>query len=160
MRTPGLREGVGAGGEGDGEMGVRVDKRASGVCREGLILISASDVTLSPASYELMDSVRTDRKPIPLSALQGPSGKLPSLVPYGSGTMRAQRTELVQPWSTRARSPIWQGWGWAPRCLERRPCLPGPGEKVLGTLEGSILEGENHRQCPAGEKEMQLGTCI
>lgn len=76
---------MGAGGEGDGEMGVRVDERASGICREGLILISASAVTLSPASYELMDSVRTDRKPIPLSALQGPSGKLPSLVPYGSG---------------------------------------------------------------------------
>ena len=38
------------------EVRVGVDKRASGISREGLILISASDVTLSPASYELMYS--------------------------------------------------------------------------------------------------------
>lgn len=105
---------------------------------EDLILISASDLTLSPASHELMDSVRKNWKPIPLSVRQGPEGRLPGLAPYGSGTMRAQRAELAQLWSARAQLPIWQGWGRA-----TVPTSPGGGG-ALGTFIGVGFESGCH----------------
>lgn len=110
-----------------------------------LILISASDLTLSPASHELMDSVRKNWKPVPLSARQGPEGRLPGLAPYGSGTMRAQRAELARLWSAGAQSPIWQGWGRAPHYLGETtvPTSPGGGG-ALGTFVGVGFESGCH----------------
>lgn len=97
----------------------RANGRASSIWRGGLILISASDLTLSAASHELLDAVRKNRKPIPLSAPQGPGGRLPGLAPYGSGTMRAQRADWLGLGVQGPSRPSGRGGGRDPHSLGR-----------------------------------------
>ena len=119
-------------GRGMEEVRVGVDKRASGIGREGLILISASDVTLSPASYELMDSadeseansLKCCARPCRQAARPAPSGWLWHNEASENGAGLALQL------------PTWQGQGWAPPCLGRPSRPLGPGDEVSGTFEG------------------------
>lgn len=83
-------------GRGMEEVRVGVDERASGIGREGLILISASDVTLSPALYELMDSA-DELESNSLKCCARPCRQAARPAPYGSAI--AQQGLREQSWA-------------------------------------------------------------
>ena len=127
------------------EVRVGVDKRASGISREGLILISASDVTLSPASYELMYSadeleanfLKCCARPCRQAAWPARTARLWHKEASASGAGLASSCPPGRGWG--GHRLVW-GDHHAQRALETRCQAP---------LKVDITE-----QSPAGEKEM------
>lgn len=84
-------------------------------------------MTLSPASYELMDSA---------DELEANFLKCCAR-PCRQAAWPAPHSSALREWSWAGlQLPTWQGLGWAPPCLGRPPCPPGPGDEVSGTFEG------------------------
>ena len=120
LRTPDLREVGRVGGlegwkGGGGEKGAgRANGRASSIWRGGLILISASDLTLSAASHELLDAVRKKSEANSLKCSARPWRQAARLGPIWLWHNEGSESRLARPWSAGAQSPIWQGWGKGP----------------------------------------------
>lgn len=107
-----------------------------------------------------MDSVRKNRKPIPLSALHGPEGWLPGLGPYGCGTVRTQKARLTRP-GERGPAAHLAGVGEGTHiiCGDHGAHQPWR-RKAFGTFQGSGFESGLTEQCATGGRRRQLPSGV